>query len=77
MDRLFGSQGRIPRCEARSGAGKAQSSEKAIEELKKCAGSQFDPKVVEAFIYVWKEQFQKQEELDREKEEKGSSVHGI
>ncbi len=54
---------------------KAQSPEKAIEELKKCAGSQFDPKVVDAFIYVWKEQFE-ENELEKKEEEKGSSVHG-
>ena len=29
---------------------KAMSSEKAMSELKRCAGTQFDPKVVDAFI---------------------------
>ncbi|MGA1843475.1 MAG: HD domain-containing phosphohydrolase [bacterium] len=43
---------------------KAQSPEKAIEELRKCAGTQFDPKVVDAFIQVWREQFAKQEEQE-------------
>ncbi len=31
---------------------KAMSKEKAIEELKNCSGTQFDPKVVEAFLKV-------------------------
>lgn len=55
---------------------KAQSPEKAIEELKKCAGTQFDPKVVDAFIQVWKERFQENEKLE-EKQEEGSGVSGI
>ena len=46
---------------------KAQSPEKAIAELRKCAGSQFDPKVVDAFIKVWNEQFSKKEEVENEK----------
>ena len=46
---------------------KAQSPERAIEELRRCAGSQFDPKVVDAFIYVWKEQLQGREEVEEEK----------
>jgi HD-GYP domain-containing protein (c-di-GMP phosphodiesterase class II) len=31
---------------------KAFTKEEAIEELKKCSGTQFDPKVVEAFLKV-------------------------
>jgi len=31
---------------------KAKSAEEAIEEIRKCAGTQFDPRVVEAFIRV-------------------------
>jgi len=41
---------------------RAQSPEKAIEELRKSAGTQFDPKVVDAFIRVWNEQFANKEE---------------
>jgi HD-GYP domain-containing protein (c-di-GMP phosphodiesterase class II) len=29
---------------------RAMSSEQAIEELKRCAGAQFDPAVVDAFV---------------------------
>lgn len=29
---------------------KAMSKEEAIEELKRCAGTQFDPKIVQCFI---------------------------
>jgi putative nucleotidyltransferase with HDIG domain len=31
---------------------KAMSKETALEELKKCAGNQFDPRVVEAFLSI-------------------------
>ncbi|MGA1790700.1 MAG: GAF and HD-GYP domain-containing protein, partial [bacterium] len=55
---------------------KAQSPEKAIAELRKCAGSQFDPKVVDAFIKVWYGQFSRKEETENEKKEEGSGVHG-
>jgi HD-GYP domain-containing protein (c-di-GMP phosphodiesterase class II) len=33
----------------------ARGKEEAIEELKKCSGSHFDPKVVEAFLQMMKE----------------------
>ncbi|MDI6786661.1 MAG: HD domain-containing protein [bacterium] len=33
---------------------KSMSKEKAINEIKKCAGSQFDPEVVEAFVMAFK-----------------------
>jgi len=32
----------------------AQSSESALQELRKCAGTQFDPAIVNVFIRVWK-----------------------
>lgn len=35
---------------------KVRSRKEAIEELKKCAGSQFDPKIVDAFISVLKQE---------------------
>ena len=41
---------------------KAMSKEKAIEELKKGAGTQFDPKVVEAFIKVLSREEKKKDE---------------
>ncbi len=31
----------------------AMSSQAALEEIKRCAGSQFDPRVVDAFVQVW------------------------
>ena len=33
----------------------ARSEESALEELRRCAGTQFDPEVVEAFISAWRD----------------------
>ncbi|WP_088554321.1 HD-GYP domain-containing protein [Calderihabitans maritimus] len=41
---------------------KGMSNEKAIEELKRCAGTQFDPRIVEAFIKCFMERGEDQVE---------------
>jgi HD-GYP domain-containing protein (c-di-GMP phosphodiesterase class II) len=38
----------------------AMSEEEAVEELRRCSGSQFDPKVVEEFVGIIEQQGQRQ-----------------
>jgi len=49
---------------------KAMSQQAAVEELKRCSGAQFDPRVVNAFINVLKEEYNYEEQKQEEKIEK-------
>ena len=48
----------------------AQSTESALQELRKCAGTQFDPAIVNVFIRVWKKMSKLSSSLKDEEPEK-------
>jgi putative nucleotidyltransferase with HDIG domain len=52
----------------------AQSSEHALQELRKCAGTQFDPAIVNVFIRVWKKMSKISGSLKDENTEKRQDV---
>ncbi|HHW48979.1 MAG TPA: HD-GYP domain-containing protein [Clostridiaceae bacterium] len=54
---------------------KALSQHSAVEELKRCSGAQFDPRVVNAFINVLKEEYdyeEQEQEIDESKYRKNT-----
>ncbi|MEW6379035.1 MAG: HD domain-containing phosphohydrolase [bacterium] len=54
----------------------AQGAEEALQELRKCAGTQFDPAIVNVFIRVWKKMSKLSGSL-KEEEIKSSEKTGI